>query len=304
MRRRREPTVLAVLMLMLSVQGASGTPDGIEYSLGPQGFEVTAGVFALSLTDETGPHYNFYDRVENETEHHVMLLRAFEYVDDNQDGLYNAENDSVVNPSISFQTASWSFGGFLTQEDEGVAVGLQFNLSSVGGFAPHQTELRVVLQNQIQIHNQNALRFGFVVDGWNWAREDTNLAIVMALGTGDRGQQMRRPEITHQPKNITFENGFFAFDSPVFYGQNQAELNVSLGGAVSQGEGEQILLCVPYFGNNVLVCDTLIGLVQASSIPSTTQTTTTLLGTDRLLLVSVGVSVVIVVVALLQRKEE
>ncbi|NHJ12364.1 MAG: hypothetical protein EAX95_01755 [Candidatus Thorarchaeota archaeon] len=304
MQRWKEPTVLAVLVLVLLMHGVSGAPETIDYSLGPQGFEVTVGVFTLTLTHENGPHYVFYDNIENETEYHVMLVRAFEYIDENQDGSYNAENDTAVNPSVNLQTAGWSFGGFITQEDDGVAVGLQFNLSSVGGFAPHQTQLRIVLQNHIDIQNENALKFGFAINGWDWAREDTSLAIVMALGTGNRGQQMQRPEVTRLPRNITFENGFFSYDSPVLYGQNQAELNVSLGGATPQGEGEQILLCVPHFGNSTLVCDPFIGLIQASSIPSSTQTTTTLLGADRLLLVSAGVSLVIVVVVLLHRKGE
>ena len=82
---QKEPAVVAGLILLLLLQGASGFPDSIYYFLGPQGFEATAGVFTLALTDDNGPHYTFYDNIENDTEHHILLLRAFEYIDENHD---------------------------------------------------------------------------------------------------------------------------------------------------------------------------------------------------------------------------
>lgn len=287
------------MVLLLLVQGVRGSPGGIDYSLGPQGLEMTNGAFSLSLTGGQGPHYTFFDNVENETEYHLKLIRAFEYLDENHDGVYTAADDTSINPSVSLQTGSWSFGGFVSEQSSGEISSFQFNLSSVGGFAPHQPELNIELQNQITIENANALKFGITLEGWSWSRGDSSLAIVMALGSGGRGQQMTRPSVSHSSGNLTFGNGFFSYASDIRYGSNQSTLNASLGGAMPQDEGEQFFLCFPNFGEETLQCDPLIGLIQGSVIPTTSTTTSfQLLDTERFLLVAGGVTVVLLIIIL------
>lgn len=297
------PTILALMILLLLVQGVSGTPEGIYYSLDPEGFEMTNGAFSLSLTQEQGPHYTFFDNIENETEYHFMTSRVFEYLDENHDGVYTAADDTAINPSISLQTSSWSFGGFVTEQSSGEISSLKFNLSSVGGFGPHQPQLNVELVNQITVENANVLKFGIVLDGWSWSRGDSSLAIAMVLGFGERGQQMHRPSVAHSSRNFTFGNGFFSYSSTVYFGNEQAELNASLGGAATQGEGEQFFLCFPHFGDEVLECDPLLGLIQSSVIPTTTTTTESqLLDSERFLLLAGGASVILLILVLIQSK--
>jgi hypothetical protein len=294
--------LFSIMMLLLLVQGVRGTPEGIDYSLGPQGFEMTNGAFSLSLTGNQGPHYIFFDNLENETEYHLKMIRVFEYLDDNHDDVYTAA-DTAINPSTSLQTSTWSFGGFVSEQSSGEISTLQFNLSSIGGFSPHQPQLNIEIQNQITVQNANALKFGITLEGWSWSRGDSNLAIVMALGSGGRGQQMQRPSVSHSSGNLTFGNGFFSYASDIQYGTNQAQLNASLGGAMPQGEGEQFFLCFPHFGDETLECDPLLGLIQGSVIPTTTTTTSSqLLDTERFLLVAGGVTVVLLILVLINSR--
>jgi len=278
-------------------------PEGIHYSLGLEGFEMTNGAFTLGMTDSDGPHYSFFDNVENETEYHIAIVHAFEYLDDDENGIYEASEDTMVNPSVNLQISSWSFGGFASEAEQGTTTSLQFNLSSIEGFAPHQPSLRIVIQNRITAENANVLKFGLTIEEWSWSRGDSNFAITMTIGSGARGQQMQKPIVNPSSNNLTFGNGFFSYDSQINYGMNQGVLNVSLGGASPQGNSEQIYLCFPHFGEETLECDPIFGLIQSSPIPTTTQTTTqSLLDTERFVLLAGGTTVILLILVLVQSR--
>ncbi len=304
--------VVATVFLLICVLGTISSADaiGIEYSLDSQGLEVSNGVFVSNIEADGGPHYRFLDRGINLSNYHMFLIRAFEYVDSNQDGVYISEHDLLLPPILSFQTIDWVFGGFISEVESDNVVDLRFNLSSVDSFTPLHPDLWIGFQNHLSIENQSVLKFDISIEGWSWQRTDSNLAIALVIATGSpSGEITERPDVDLFNRAITFDNAFISSPPDATFGGQQAIVNVSLGGANAQGDGEQFYLCFPNFGEDRLEYDPTFGLLQISNYTPTELSTTTttqltrLVDTDRIMLMSIGVTTIFVIVLFVRSKK-
>jgi len=94
------------------------------------------------------------------------------------------------------------------------------------------------------------------------------------------------------------------------YGGQQARVNVSLGGATVQGDGEELYFCFPNFGDDRLEYDPAFGLLQISNYtpiepsPTTTTQLTRLVDTDRIILMSIGVTTIFALVLIVRSKKQ
>jgi len=312
MKRTNGLAVVTVFLLILGL-GTISSADavGIEYSLDSQGLEVTNGAFVLNIEADGGPHYRIFDRGSYLSNYHMLFINAFEYVDSNHDGVYKLEHDLLLPPILPLQTLDWIFGGFISGEESGNVVTLRFNLSSVDSLTPLHPNLWIGFQNHISIENQSVLKFDISVEGWSWQRTDSNLAIALVIATGSpSGEITERPDVDLFNRVITFDNAFISSPTNATFGGQQARVNVSLGGANAQGDGEQLYFCFPNFGDVRLEYDPTFGLLQISNYtptepsPTTTTQLTRLVDTDRIILMSIGVTTIFALVLIVRSKKQ
>jgi len=312
MKRTNGLAVVTVFLLIL-VLGTNSSADaiGIEYSLDSQGLEITNGAFVLNIEADGGPHYRILDRGNNLSNYHMFLIRAFEYVDNNQDGVYISEHDLLLPPILPLQALDWVFGGFISGEESGNVVALRFNLSSVDSSIPLHPNLWFGFQNHISIENQSVLKFDISIEGWSWQRTDSSLAIALVIASGSPGEDLtERPDVDLSDRVVIFDNAFISSPTNATSGGQQARVNVSLGGATVQGDGEQLYFCFPNFGGVRLELDPTFGLLQISNYtptepsPTTTTQLTRLVDTDRIILMSMGVTTIFVLVLIVRSKKQ
>jgi len=300
--------VVPVILLILAL-GTISSADaiGIEYTLDSQGLEVTNGALVMNISADGGPHYRISDRGSFLSNFHMIFTNAFEYVDNNQDGVYTLEDDLLLPPVLPLPVLDWIFGGFISGDESGHVVVFRFNLSSDASSIPLHPNLWIGLQNHISIENQSVLKFDISIEGWSWQRTNSSLAIAMVIATGSPGEDLtERPDVDLSNRVITFDNAFISSPTNATFGEQQARVNVSLGGANAQSDGEQLYFCFPNFGDERLEYDPTFGLLQISNYTPTATTTTQLtrlVDTDRIILMSIGVTTIFALVLIVRSKK-
>ncbi|TXT53863.1 MAG: exported protein of unknown function [Candidatus Thorarchaeota archaeon] len=286
------------LLMMLPLVAASSTT--IQYTLDSSGLDARLGAFGLFLRGSHSPHYTYYDIVENNTDYHVLFVRMFEYTDSNHDGVYTQSADTPIGPVISLQSGIWVFSNFVTQEESGDVVKLDFQLTSLSGtFYPQQPELQLTLVNHLNVSNNASLKFDIILSGWEWHNSNNSLAlgIVLSMGQHSTGQ-MNRPTVHPGSGNVSFGNGYLLYPSVAQVDSKNVGVNVSVNGANPQNNGEQVYFCFPYF-SDTLEYDPTIGLFDISSVtttqPSTPPGQPPLFDIPRIAVIGIGVTVVIVI---------
>ncbi|MBD3407985.1 MAG: hypothetical protein GF411_17830 [Candidatus Lokiarchaeota archaeon] len=301
---------IAVLTLLVSLSWAAASPFGIDYTLDATGLDVRNGSFGLFLMGSQSPHYRFYDIVENTTDYHVLFVRMFEYTDTNSDGGYTHDSDVVVGSVIALQSGTWTFSNFVTQEESGEVVQLDFELaSSPGSFGPQQPSLQIVLVNHIEVSKNASLKFDVILSGWNWHNTNNSLAVGIVISIGQHSSgQLNRPTVATGAGNVSFDNGYLSYPSTAEVSSQTVGVTASVNGANPQNNGEQIYFCFPYF-NETLTYDPTIGLIEISSITTTPTSPTptsppSLFDSTRILAVGVGVTIIIAIVVKTQSNND
>ncbi|MHA1863631.1 MAG: hypothetical protein ACTSWA_07670 [Candidatus Thorarchaeota archaeon] len=311
MKRTNDFAFVTVFLLIL-ILGSISSVDaiGIEYLLDSQGLEVTNGALELNIEAEGSPHFRIFDRGVVLSNYHMLFINAFEYVDNNHDGVYISEHDLLLAPFVPLQALDWSFGGFISGEDSGSVVALRFNLSTVDSTIPLHPNFWFNIQNHISIENQSVLKFDISIEGWSWQRMDSSLAIGMVIATGSQGENLTdRPDVDLFNRVISFDNAFISSPTNATFGGQQAGVNVSLGGANAESDGELLYFCFPNFGDNRLEYDPTFGLLQMFNYtPTVTSSTTTtplirLLDVDRIILMSIGVTTIFALVLIVRSRK-
>jgi len=311
--KRTNGLAVATVFLLILVLGLISSADaiGIEYSLDSQGLEVTNGAFELNIEADGSPHFRILDRGSVLSNYHMLFINAFEYVDNNHDGVYISEHDLLLAPFVPLQTLDWVFGGFITEEESGNVVTLRFNLSTVDGSIPLHPNLWFGIQNHISIENQSVIKFDISIEGWSWQRLDSSLAIAMVIATGTPGEDLtERPDVDLSNSVITFDNAFLSSPTNASFGGHQAGVNVSLGGANTESDGELFYYCFPNFGDDRLEYDPTFGLLQISNFTPTETSSTTitqltrLIDMERIMLMSIGVTTIIALVLIVRSRKK
>ncbi|MBS3794013.1 MAG: hypothetical protein KGY80_03905 [Candidatus Thorarchaeota archaeon] len=262
-------------MAVLGFFPIASRANGIFYNLDTSGLESENGSFKLLLSKEMGPHYRFFDRVENTTEFHLKLIRLFEFEDTNGDGVYTNVSDTILPPPIGLQSGNWVFKGFTYEQQNGSIQELQFHLNG-SDFSPIQSSLKIGLRHYIDVTNTSIVKFDIILSGWQWANENSKLCLAAVIGSSDRnGTSISKANATQKRSRIAFQSAFLSYPLNASFNSTPAEVNVSLGEFPEQDDGQGVLFCFPNFGDNTLFYDPTIGLKDLSSTTTLTTSTTT-----------------------------
>ena len=138
--------------------------------------------------------------------------------------------------------------------------------------------------------NPSEVKFDVIIDGWNWSFNDSLLVMQFTLTESNHGAGHTETAPGQMHKTGTkfqFENGYMEYEPTALAANNSLQVKASYGEGVGLEAGESVYLSFPYFGNETLIYDPILGINSASN--------TQLIDTPTLILIGGAVAVIAVV---------
>ena len=282
---------MAVAMLGISLPAASAQSQSH-----PLQYNHSAGIVTLSTDDLTikvvgvndQPHFHWWSTTNPDIDYHMRFLSIFEVEDVNENGIYDQGVDTVVGPKFTLPTTDWEFSGFETEIEDGNITAVHFNFTSV-------SDVYVQILVHIDMNNPSEIKFDLVIDGWTWTRDDSLLVFQFVITESNHGSSGSEdaPQYFHKTETkFEFSNGYMEYEPTALAAQNQLNVSASYGEGTGLHAGESVFLAFPYFGNETLFYDPILGINSDSS--------TSLLDTPTLYLVGGVVGVVAIAAIVLK----
>ncbi len=195
MNRKTAIIGLSIITLMLISLGANAAPEiGIEY-------EYTNGIATITTANITisvnapGNVPTLHFKTESGLEYNVMFKQLLEYEDLNEDGAFQYNETIEGTPMVSLTSLQWLFSGFVTDEVDGKIQAIHFNFTSdevVGMISPDlkvNIAMHLYLEDQIidgyELLGGAEFKFDLFISGWEWANNDTLLALRFDITPGE-----------------------------------------------------------------------------------------------------------------------
>ena len=267
-------STLAIVAIALSFLAFSTLPlagaqtaQGILYQYHVGDKQVTLTTPTVDIRVSAGgavPHFMFWSPVvppTTRTVYHVQFFQLFEFNDTNDNQIYDNATDFVQGPILGLGRIVWDFSGFQTEEVDGITTAVHFNytLSGFIGSGPAYPDLYMELRCHINTTNDNELKFDIVISGWPWMHTDSSLALRWDLLVQSPGTFTYRHAYQHRYENRTyaFDGAYFSYRRSANVGNDTIEVTSNYE---DHPEKTQFYLVYPYFGDEVLVHDPLIGI--------------------------------------------
>ncbi len=184
-----------MITLMLISMSVNAAPDiGIEY-------EYTNGIATITTANITvsvnapGNVPTLHFKTESGLEYNVMFKQLLEYEDLNEDGAFQYNETIEGFPMVSLTSLQWLFSGFVTDEVDGEIQAIHFNFTSdeiVGMISPDlevNIAMHLYLEDQIidgyELLGGAEFKFDLFISGWDWANNDTLLALRFDITPGE-----------------------------------------------------------------------------------------------------------------------
>lgn len=299
---------------MLAVLGVA-IPSAAAQN-GPLQYNHSAGIVTLSTDDleikvvgiNESPHFHWWSPNDPSFDYHMRFISLFEANDTDLDGVFTRGVDTLVGPRFMMPSAEWEFSGFETDTDGENITSVHFNFTSVSGFDPRPSgeythlppvsefDVYVQIRVHIDMDTPNEAKFDVIIDGWNWTFDDSILIMQFTITESNHGAG--HPEVAPGQMHKTgtkfqFENGYMEYEPTALAANNSLQVKASYGEGVGLEAGESVYLSFPYFGDEMLVYDPIIGVNSAD---------TSLIDTPTLILISGVTVVVLIALALKLRK--
>jgi len=317
MKHKKTIMALALFALVASLPLVSAQGNGMQYQHSQGMVELSTDEIGIKVTAMNQvPHFHWWNITENETEYHVMFLKLFEATDNDTNGAYTPENDTIVGAPFALPSSEWDFSGFDTEEDgTGNVTAVHFNFTNTETFEPPVTgpgsgmpsfDVTIQIRVHMDMENPDQMKFDLVVDGWEWAQEDSILVFQFTVSESDRGEEngtREPPDFVQEGNQFEFGGAFMEYAENASAGDAQAQVRGTYGQAPEGETGKSTYLAFEYFGNETLEYDPTIGL---SSTEDGTDDGTDNggLGIDYTQLAIIGGGIILVVLVILAVKRK
>jgi hypothetical protein len=119
----------------------------------------------------------------------------------------------------------------------------------------------------IDMDRPNEVKFDLVIDGWVWTRDDSLQVFQFVITESNHGDG--EPENAPRYFNRTntkfeFSNGYFEYEPTALAARNSLQVGASYGETSGLFAGESVYLAFPYYGNETLFYDPIVGLSEDS----------------------------------------
>ena len=183
------------MALMLVSMGVNAVPDtGIEYEYKNGIATITTANITVSV-NAPGNVPTLHFKTVSGLEYNVMFKQLLEYEDMNEDGAFQYNETIEGVPMVSLTSLQWLFSGFVTDEVEGEIQAIHFNFTSdavVGMISPDlevNLAMHLYLEDQIiggyELLGGAEFKFDLFISGWEWANNDTLLALRFDITPGE-----------------------------------------------------------------------------------------------------------------------
>jgi hypothetical protein len=215
-------------------------------------------------------------------DYHMRFLSIYEIDDINENGVYDHGIDPHISTKFMLPTTDWDFSGFATETEEGNITAVHFNFTSTASFDPRpegmtgewnntwepETDVFVQILVHIDMDRPNEVKFDLVIDGWSWVRENDSLLVFQFVITesnhGD-GEPENAPRYFNRTSTkFEFSNGYMEYEPTALAAQNILDVQASHERTTGLYAGESVYLSFPYFGNDTLFYDPIVGINTAS----------------------------------------
>lgn len=259
-------TKIALALFALTIVGlgvpmanaADNTGILYQHSAGIATLETDS--IAVRVTgNNQAPHFHWWNLTNPVTDYHVMFVKMFNANDTNADGKYETSVDTILGDPFMLPTTGWNFSDFLVIEDEGIATEVHFN------FTTTESDPSITVCVHIYADKPNEFKFDVIVDGWDWADEDSILVLMFTLTTSTHGEP--GPGLTpvepHKVANKwSFGEAYFEYCETATAAENSVEVKSSFG------EGNAIYLAFENYGDETLVYDPILGISSSETVAS------------------------------------
>ena len=273
-------------MLGISIPSAAAQSHHLEY-------EHSAGIVKLSTNDieirvvgaNEQPHFHWWSPSNPEYDYHMRFLSIYEVDDINENAVYDHGVDPLISPKFMLPTTDWNFSGFVTELDGDNVTAVHFNFTSLTGFDPRpegvegewnnyqdlpEMDVFVQILVHIDMERPNEVKFDLVLGGWTWTRTDSLLVFQFVISESNHGDG--EPEnapryFSRTNTRFEFSNGYMEYEPTALTARNTLNVEASYGATSGLFAGESVYLSFPYFGNETLFYDPIVGLSSGSSVP-------------------------------------
>ena len=306
---------MAVIMLGISLPSATAQSTALQY-------EHTAGIVTMNTDDieirvvgaNEQPHFHWWSPIIPDFDYHMRFLSIYEVDDYNENGVYDHGVDPHISTKFMLPTSDWNFSGFVNETEDGIITALHFNFTSLGGpESGPSTDMDVFVQILVHIdmNRPNEVKFDLVIDGWNWTRIDDSLLVfqfVISESNHGDGEPENAPRYFSRTENkFEFSNGYMEYEPTALAAQNTLEVKASHEQTTGLYAGESVYLSFPYFGNETLFYDPIVGIntesaeaAASNTGTSTTDGTVAATDTQSLYLIGGAIGVVVLVAIILK----
>ncbi|MFO7836820.1 MAG: hypothetical protein R6V83_09200 [Candidatus Thorarchaeota archaeon] len=305
MKHKKTIMALALFALVASLPLVTAQGNGMQYQHSQGMVELSTDDISIKVTAMNQvPHFHWWNNTDSGADYHVMFLKLFEATDNNTDGAYDPENDSIVGAPFALPSSGWDFSGFETEEDgSGNVTAVHFNFTNTATFStpvdtpgPDRPDFDTTIQIRVHMDmdNPDQMKFDLIIDGWEWAEEDSLLVFQFTVSESNRGEVngTREPsDFAQEGNQFEFGGAFMEYAEEASAGEHQVQVRGTHGEGPAQQEGKSVYLAFEYFGNETLEYDPTIGVASIGDGD-------TGLGIDytQLLLIAGGITIVVLVI--------
>lgn len=264
----------------------------LEWDNGFRLVKVSTGKLELRYDDNwNSPRFGIWNVTAATTVYQVSFWNVFEAYDNNSNGVFEPENDSLVG-SWFHLPRGFEFLGFDTEE---VAVGMEDtvtalhftlvktrghlheNLSSVSdqittiGGHSEQMNITIELNVHFLLIEPDRFKVGIQVTGWKWTYINSLLVFQFTIRESESPLAAGRNTaiIKHEGNRFVFGAGWIEYEETADRSNSSLDVQVhaSHGIGTDIEDAQSIYFAFQRFGNETLSYDPVLGIYGAPPIP-------------------------------------
>ncbi len=192
--------ILALLAFSPIITYTLAQPSPISYSYQNGQLTLQTDKIAVKVTGLSGagsdnmPHIMFWNPDDNNTIYHLKFIQLIEFIDENEDQVFQYNEIPTGNPVFSFASCQWNFSGFIEEEN---GVSCNFTLISsgipVGGLNLSEFTMILVVHiysvdQQITVSGENTTVLGLyevkldiIMSGWDWQTNEPGTMLALRV---------------------------------------------------------------------------------------------------------------------------
>ena len=264
-----------VFLLIASTGVISSSAINAEEQNGTVTLETDALIMEIRGASNV-PQFFFWENANDTTTYKFQLDQIFEAIDNNTNGVYDLDEDTMVaNSMISLTSRIWEFSDFVLETDaDDVTTAIHFNMTSTEdhttehGNAPVTNEVMIQFRIHIYLEQEASIKFDVVIDGYEFANDEAMLVVAFKLITTENQNEVQAQVKSEVQNKLSFGDAYFESKDTADVNGTNEQLAVGLSYGLEEGEesGNKIYLAYEHFDGS-MVHDPILGLSSVDGVP-------------------------------------